>query len=47
MTGALLWIVAALYGAQAIVFLADGRPAMAVVLGGYVVANIGLIWASA
>lgn len=42
----LLWIVTALYGVQAIVFFVNGKPSAGLILAGYVVANVGLIWAA-
>lgn len=44
---ALLWIVTLLYIGQAGVSLWHGQPAAAVIVGGYVIANLGLIWALA
>ena len=45
MNGAwLLWLVTALYAGQAIVSAVNGQPAHAVIVGGYVIANLGLIW---
>lgn len=41
---ALLWIVTALYAGQAGVSLWQGQTPHAVIVGGYVLANIGLIW---
>lgn len=39
---ALLWIVTLLYAGQVIVSLIHKQPAQALIVGGYVVANIGL-----
>jgi hypothetical protein len=39
-----LWTVTALYGAQAGISLVAGKPASALIMGGYVLANLGLIW---
>lgn len=39
----LLWIVTALYVGQACVYLYQGQYALAMVIGGYSFANIGLI----
>lgn len=39
---ALLWIVTAIYFGQAIICLVNKQPAQALIVGGYVVANIGL-----
>lgn len=45
MTGTvLLWIVTALYAGQAGVSAWRGEWAHAVIVGGYTVANLGLIW---
>lgn len=45
MSGAvLLWIVTVLYAGQIVVALCKGLPAHAVIVGGYVIANPGLIW---
>lgn len=40
----LLWIVTILYSAQAGLLVRAGHYAGATILGGYVVANLGLIW---
>lgn len=42
----MLWLVTLLYGAQAAQYLFDGRAPLALVVVGYVIANLGLIWAS-
>jgi hypothetical protein len=39
-----LWTVTALYGVQAGVALNAGNPASALIMAGYVLANLGLIW---
>lgn len=41
---ALLWIVTVLYAGQVAVALWHGRPAHALIVGGYTLANLGLIW---
>lgn len=41
-----LWAVSVLYAVQVGAFLAAGKPAMALTVTGYVVANIGLLWAA-
>lgn len=46
MNAALLWIVTGLYAGQAAIWLGQGRPALALVLAGYTVANVGLIWSA-
>lgn len=40
-----LWIVSALYLIQAAVSYSNSMPAASVIMLGYVVANLGLIWA--
>ena len=41
---AILWIVTALYAAQAAVCVAKSQAPQALILAGYTVANLGLIW---
>ncbi|MCH8113316.1 MAG: hypothetical protein IH905_15410 [Proteobacteria bacterium] len=41
---ALLWIVTALYAGQVGVSIWYGQSAHAVIVGGYTIANLGLIW---
>ncbi|MGD9769604.1 MAG: hypothetical protein AB7U62_18375 [Pseudolabrys sp.] len=43
MNTALLWIVTLLYAGQGALWLRNGLYADALILGGYVVANVGLI----
>lgn len=40
----LLWLVTLLYAGQAAVSLWKGQVPHAVIIGGYVIANLGLIW---
>lgn len=44
MTALPLWAVTALYLLQALLAVRDGQPAQATILGGYTIANLGLIW---
>jgi hypothetical protein len=46
MIRALLWLVTALYAVQGAVFIWQDKPAAATILAGYVIANLGLIWAT-
>ena len=39
-----LWIVTALYLVQAVVTYSNSMPAASLIMLGYVVANLGLIW---
>lgn len=41
-----LWLAAGLYLWQTILFALNGNPGMALTLGAYAVANVGLIWAA-
>lgn len=43
MTPWLLWGVTAAYAVQSVLFVYEGKMALALVLGGYTIANIGLI----
>lgn len=48
MSGALLlWLVTALYAGQALVWTWNGQYAQALIVGGYALANLGLIWSAA
>jgi hypothetical protein len=40
---ALLWIVTLLYAGQAAIWIRAGKLSDALILGGYVIANVGLI----
>ena len=40
----LLWIVTILYSGQAVISLYNGQLAHSIIVGGYVIANCGLIW---
>lgn len=40
----LLWIITLLYVGQVVVSLYHGHNPQALIIGGYVVANLGLIW---
>lgn len=42
-----LWVVTVLYLAQAAVSYSNNMPAASVIMLGYVVANLGLIWSIA
>jgi hypothetical protein len=42
-----LWIVTLLYAGQAAIFVAQGKLALGLVLVGYSIANVGLIWGAA
>ncbi|WP_291295856.1 hypothetical protein [Elioraea sp.] len=44
MTTLALWLVTALYLAQAIIEAARGNAPAAMILAGYIIANTGLIW---
>lgn len=44
MNSACLWIVTALYLVQAVISFNPAMPAASVIMLGYVVANLGLIW---
>lgn len=41
-----LWLVTFLYSAQGAYWAASGKPQMALILAGYTIANIGLIWSA-
>jgi hypothetical protein len=47
MSNILLWLVTALYAGQVGVALWNKEMPQAMILGGYVFANIGLIWSFA
>ena len=42
----LIWLVSALYSVQGVLWLVGGKEALALVMLGYVCANIGLVIAS-
>lgn len=43
---ALLIIVTAIYAGQAAIYFASGNRPLALVLVGYTIANVGLIWST-
>ena len=40
----LIWVVTALYSVQAVIAVYGGNHAQALMLAGYTIANVGLIW---
>lgn len=42
----LLWAVTAAYAVQSVLYAWNGQYPLALVVGGYTVANCGLIWAA-
>lgn len=44
LANAALWAVTVLYAVQAAVNFANGNPAHGVIVSGYTLANLGLIW---
>jgi hypothetical protein len=42
----IMWIVSGLYAFQSGVYLANAKPALALVLASYAIANLGLIWSA-
>jgi len=46
MMNLIMWLVTGLYAIQAGVYLTNARPALALVLASYAIANIGLIWSA-
>lgn len=46
MSGPLIALVTVLYAATSVAFLVEGKPGFALMFAGYVIARLGILWAS-